>query len=314
MRLLPVRRLPGDIGSFLETLRHAPAFRHARLDIRSGKSPVRLVIGIGQVHGVGHGRFERFQARRIAAVQTWIFNACQWCTDQNILAFGQEGFSKTGDEPFYARLPAGVLLTLKLEIESAGSVPVFLRKTAKRWRKALKYRDADGIAEALTRLNALSLLQALDERVTVFPIEQQQIHGPLAAQLQGLHVQIERIEHSDPYRSVVAKKGKGLTRQEYDAAMVRQRLVKTYNGILTNTQRNEALFEEAMRYGERQELTVFVLGQGHRRAMLRLAAQYLPPDAAFVWITPSPLWRPVLVRRAVIIVVILLFTAYALLG
>jgi hypothetical protein len=299
-------------AALLADLRHARPFRHARIEKRKRASdPHKLVIGIGQMHGVAQGRFERFQARRIASIQAWIFHACDWLSDQGIHAFGQEGFSRPGEESFYGRLPSDLLAELKAEVREPGGVNRYLRSTAKRWRRAVHKKDADAIGKYLTGLNALNILQALEDDVAVFPIEQQDVHGALAQNIRSLHQAIESIEHTSAYQRVIAKQGRGLARDEYEAAVRRGQLVKLYNACLADDQRNESIFEEVMRFNETQDITVFVLGCAHRHAMLRLAKKHLPPDTLFVWITPAPLWRPVLLRRAVVLAFVLGFVGYA---
>jgi hypothetical protein len=296
----------------LAALRQSPVFGHARIEQSSCRSPSRLIIGIGQLHGVGQGRFERFQARRIAAIQAWIFEACAWFANQGVLAFGQEGFSRPGEEAFYGRLPADALKELKEAVREPAGVRRYLRRTASRWHTALRRGDTREVNRCLKGLNALSLLQALDERVVVFPLEQQDVHGPLSEALQALHARLERIERQPAYQSVIQKHGKGLTREEYTLAVEQQSLVQEYNAVLKDPQRDEAILEEILRYADQSPVTVFILGQGHKQAMKALMKQHLPSDTAFAWITPPTLWRPVVWRRTALAIFFGSLLAYAL--
>jgi hypothetical protein len=286
------------LPQFVQNLRSARAFRHARIEKRGKiQGSSRLIIGIGQQHGVGHGRFERFQARRIARVQAWIFEACRWFSSQGVHAFGQEGLSRPGKEAFYGRLPPEALSELQEAIRHPEGIRRYLRKTSLQWRKALRRGDAREVRRTLEGLNALNLLQALHAHVVVFPIEQRDVHGPLAQQITQLQTEIDAIERTKAYQSASSKRGKGLTQPEYDAIVRRNAVIAKYNGVLNHDVRNEAIFEEVLHEAQRSDITVFVLGQGHRSAILRLAQEHLPSRMFFLWITPSPLWKPVLVRR-----------------
>lgn len=284
----------------LSRIREEPTFRWSRRDIvAGGRGAARIIIGIGQQHGVGHGRFERFQARKIARVQAWIFDACRWLSTQGVFAFGQEGLSRPGEDAFYGRLPQNSLAELQREFRHPEDVRSFLRKTSLQWRKALRRNNENEVHRTLQGLNALNLLQAIDEHIVVFPIEQRDVHGPLSQQITQLHGDIERIEHLKEYQSAISKGGKGLHKGEYDAVVQRNALIRAYNAALAHGVRNESIFEEVLREAQRNDETVFVLGQAHRSAILKLAKKHLPSDTVFVWITPKPLWKPILVRRFV---------------
>ena len=80
---------------------------------------------------------------------------------------------------------------------------------------------------------------------------------------------------------------KGLLRPP---AMRRNRLVKEFNKMLRHPERDRAIFREVCDHAADMPVTAFVLGQGHRQAMLRLARKHAPRDVLFLWITTPVLW------------------------
>lgn len=288
------------------------AWRHWRK--KGYGTPERLIIGIGQMHAVGHGRFERFQAREIAKIQYWIFQACSWMSAHGIHVFGQEGLSSPTGDRLIGRLPPELLIELQLQIGERNGVRRYFRKIAQRWRKALKNEDAVEIRKTLQGLDALNVLQAIDDEAAVFAIEQRDVHSSLAEEIKELHKQIESVERKVAYKNVVAKKGKGLTEAEYDIAVVRHELVRHYNELLNDETREASILEEVLEHAEEHAVTVFVLGQGHRKSMLRRMKETMPSGTQFAWITPPLLWMPAFLGKAalllfpVIIAVMLFFS------
>lgn len=283
-------------------MKRAKPLRFARFHRRRKGRPVRrLIIGIGQVHAVGHGRFERFEARNIAKVQYWLFQACMWFTSQGVTAFGQEGLGNGTGKAVYGRLPPDLLAELMEDIRDPKGVRRYLRKTAHKWRKALRRKETAEVSRTLKGLDALNILQAVEKGVAVFPIEQPEIHGPLGEEIRKLHRKIETIEGKPSYRSVVSKKGKGLTEEEYTLAVERHELVEAYNALLRDEGREEAIAEEVLLHSQESDVTVFILGQGHRDSMLSLLPSRMPSGTLFLWITPPLLWLPAALTKVTLL-------------
>jgi len=103
-------RPSGPAVDTLKQLRKSSALNRFRVQTRGRGECTKLIIGIGQVHPVLSGKFERFQARRIANVQAEIFTVCRFFSRQHhVMSFGQEGYSGQGP----ARLPPDTLAQLK---------------------------------------------------------------------------------------------------------------------------------------------------------------------------------------------------------
>ncbi|MDA1292990.1 MAG: hypothetical protein O3A81_04395 [bacterium] len=279
-------RPSGPATETLKRLRRAPAFRRYKVQVRGKGECTKLVIGIGQLHPVLTGTFERFQARRIANVQSEIFAMCWYLSrTQNVLSFGQEGYSGTG----LARFPKEMLSQLKASAGHRSGVKRVLRRTAYIWRKALNKGDDKKAVLSATALNGIALLQALDRGVHMFPIEQEDVHSAIGESIARLQHEIHQIETSSLYRSVQQKGGKGLTREEYESAQMRNKLIKQFNTTLSHPQRDKAILREVIKHAHR-DITVFILGAGHRSGFLALTAKSLPEDILFVWLTPPSLW------------------------
>ena len=155
---------------------------------------------------------------------------------------------------------------------------------------ALKLGNEKEIVKYATVLNGVGILQALKSDVSVFPIEQKDVHGRIGEGISKLQDEMVRVEASKEYKSVQYKKGKGLTKKEYNAAMHRNALVKEFNRALAHPERNRSIFREVLEFSEHHDTTVFVLGQAHRSGILSLANTHLPSGTLFVWITPKELW------------------------
>lgn len=271
------------------------------MDVR-GKRKVagRLILGIGQIHPVHRGKFTRSLSRKIADAQAWIFTLTDFLhRTWGVREFGQEGFSAAGEDPVHARLDPQILGDLKAELAREGSVRSLLRQVAGRWRKALRRKDAAEVRHTATVLNGLTILQSLYSDVSLFPIEQVDVHGRLGEGIGYLHDEIAALEASSSYRGFQAKGGKGLTQEEYDAATRRMTLGKQFHALLNHPERDRSIFREVVEHAEGRAMTVFVLGQAHRGRQLKLAKEYLPADALYVWITPPQLWWwRSMVRRA----------------
>lgn len=297
----------------LHQLKALPALRHAKFQaIRRSGQPKKLIIGIGQVHAVLSGRFDGIQARRIADVQAWIADACGAIAETfGVRAFGEEGFNGTENAVFVGRLPDTLLASCREQCQAAGGPKPFLRQAATRWRKALARNDKREAEKAHAMLNGLTVLQALRPDAGVFPIEQRDVHGRIGAGLDALSGEIARIEATPAYRSVMAKRGKGLTPAEYETAVARGKLVEEFNALISHPDREMSILREVLEHAQ-DGLTVFILGIAHREPMLRLARENLPPDVGFVWITPPQLWRwKAMLRRAGVVLLLLLAAAAA---
>lgn len=288
-------RPSGPAVETLARLRRSRAFRKFKVQTRGRGECTKLVIGIGQVHPVLTGRFAAFQAKRIANVQSEIFEMCWYLSrEHDVLSFGQEGYSGTG----LARLPQEMLSQLKASAGHRRGVKRVLRRTATVWRKALNRGNDKKAAMSATALNGIALLQALDRGVHMFPIEQEDVHSAIGKSIAHLHHEIHQIETSTLYRSVQQKGGKGLTREEYESAQMRNQLIKEFNKTLAHPQRDKAILREVIKHAH-SDITVFILGTGHRSNFLTLTAKSLPEDMLFVWLTPPSLWWwKAMLRRA----------------
>jgi len=276
----------GVAADRIATLKSARMFPRARFDI-AGKhrGAQRLVIALGQMHPVLTGRFRRLEARSIGKIQAWIAAACERLLQkEGVGTFGQEGFSGDG----YARLSDVLLMEYRSNLSTQGAEH-FLLSTAQRWRRALKRRDGEEAERAATALNALAVLQALHPQVTIFPIEQMQAHAAVGEGIAILQAGIRDCEAKNTYRSARAKGGKRLTQEEFEAMQERNALVKRFNALLASPQRDRAILREVLEHAQ-SPLTVFVLGQAHKKNMLRLARKHLPEDTLLLWVTPPQFW------------------------
>jgi len=282
-------------GAAVETLKklgHSSQLKRSRIDVRSAKREGldKIVIGIGQIHPVMRGRFARFEAQRIGRVQAWIFELCSYFySASSVHSFGQEGFSSATDEVMHARLSETMLKKLRSKIDQHSEVDTFFKHAAKEWRAALRSQDKKKKSETVSALNGLALLQAMESDVSIFPIEQQAVHGAIGQNIDRLQKEIGALEHTSAFASYKKKAGKGLTKDEYDIAMQRNALIKEFNKMIKHPSRDKSILREILKHAD-TPMTVFVLGQGHRHAFLRLAKSHIPDDTLFVWITPPSLW------------------------
>ena len=281
-------RIGGPAGEALARLRALPAFRRAKVEARGRGRPGRLIVGIGQVHPVLQGKFEGFQARRIARVQAWIFRACLALREAfGVRVFGEEGLA--GEEmEGPCRLSPELLEPVARGLAAAGE-DVYLGGVAREWRSALG-RDPERAAHAALLLSGLTLLQAAHEDCAVFAIEQAAVHGAVGEGVARLRSEMDALERLPEYAEFRRKGGKGLTREEYDVAGRHQALVKAYNATLAHPERDRAIFREIVEFAEKRDVTVFVLGAAHRKGFLRLARRHLPADVLFAWVMPPMLW------------------------
>ncbi|OGJ57999.1 hypothetical protein A2635_03135 [Candidatus Peribacteria bacterium RIFCSPHIGHO2_01_FULL_51_9] len=274
------------------SLQQSPVARRARWDFRwrRGRTVRRLVLGLGQMHPVLHGRFDFFLARRIALVQAWIFDVLRHLLlEYGVHSFGQEGFSADVSGVTRARVNAPILEELKAELRDHHSAKLFLKRVAQHWRRALRRGSRSQTEYAATALNALTLLQALHAQVTVFPLEQSDVHGRVYEGIVHLQNEIARIESSSAFCAMQRKGGKKLTSEEYAAATLRNKLVKEFNALLAHPERDRSIMRQVIEHID-GPLTVFILGNAHRRNILKIAREHVPDDALFVWITPPALW------------------------
>lgn len=293
----------GPAVELLCRIRSTSACARFRVQTRGKGECTKLIIGIGQVHPVLSGRFERFQARRIANVQSEIYEICRYFSRHNhVSSFGQEGFSGTGP----ARHHPHMLSQLKSAAGHRRGVKRVLRSTAFAWRKALHRGDTKKATSAAAALNGIALLQALDRGVTMFPIEQEQVHSAIGKNIAMLQHEIRQLEQSSLYQSVQRKGGKGLSKEEYESAHMRNKLIKQFNQNLADPERDKAILHEVLKHAH-GDITVFILGAGHRTGFLNLTAKSLPKGYVFAWFTPPSLWWwKAMLRRAGWLLVLLL--------
>lgn len=270
----------------LHQLKKAKPMRRVRRTVRGRGECRQLIIGIAQVHPVLSGKFERFQVRRIANVQAEIFSICRYLHDKHgVSSFGQEGYGGTGR----ARLPKKFLQHMRQSRGDKLAEKSTLKDAAYKWRKALHAGKTKESETYAAMLNALTVLQAVEPAVTVYPIEQADVHGAIGESLKALHIAIAEVESSKAYASAKRKKGKGLTQAEYDAAETRAGLIEQFNQVIRHPQRDKAILRQVLNHAD-GPITVFVLGAGHKSGMLKLAKKHLPAGTAFAWLEPPRLW------------------------
>ena len=258
---------------------------------RCESEPKHLIIGIGQIHPVLRVTFERFQAKRIATVQYWIFRLCEYLVKQEeIQCFGKEGFASIKGKSTRARLPLELLKEIKNEHIKGGGTKRVFKRAAEQWRKALHKQQLEKARGAIHFLDALSLLQANHSQVTIFPLERDNVHSAIHKSLNSLQDQVKGLESSAAFRSARSKGGKGLTQKEVQALLNRNKLVQSRNQLLSDPRRDQEIFKNVITQATSESVTVFVLGQGHRNRFLMLARSQMPSDMLFVWITPPQLW------------------------
>ncbi len=278
---------PLTADTLLRGMRGSGALRRARVDRRGAKGNGRLIVAIGQIHPVLSGRFSLWTARHIGRTQAWIYRCCTALrTIAGIDRFGQEGFGGSGE----ARVAEHLLSQLRKRLAPSATAETALRQTAERWGKALRQGAMEQAADEAALLSGLAVLQAEDPSVAVFAIEDAAIHSTVGANIDALQRELERCQASADYRMAIAKGGKRLTPKEYAAVRACQALVRTYNRMLASPERDRAMFQKIVERSERQDCTVFVLGQAHRRSFLRLARRVLPVQTTFLWVTPPQLW------------------------
>ncbi len=320
MNLFPLRPLLRTHGPALETLdalKFAKAFPGGRVEgVCSSLKAKHLIIGIGQVHPVLSGRFGGMQARAIGVAQGWIYRACAALVKYaRVDTFGQEGFGSDDGSPFRARTNEGLLDQIRAEMGGPGGEGSYLKAVAQRWRSALARRDTQKAGLEAFKLNGLTVLQARDERVAIFPIEHRAIHGAVGENIHRLQGLINQVESTDAYRGALGKGGKNLTKEEYQAIVQRNDLIHAFNVAISSPERDRAMFQAIVEQAEierkrRQDqpgqvLAAFVLGAAHRRGFLQLAKEYLPDDMIFIWVTPAPLLFMRRLRDAIMAAILL---------
>lgn len=206
------------------------------------------------------------------------------------MCFGKEGFGSIDGKPVIAKLAEPHINELQSALHHAGGPERLLRFSATDWRRSLHRRDANGIRRAIRTLDALSILQAIDERVTIFPLERTMIHRAIHAKIDDVQKRIGNIEHSQVFLSGKSKGGKLLSQQEVHAFLARNDLVRSFNSLLTDPERDRSICDAVFSRSSQSDVTAFILGQGHRQSILSLAGKHLPADTMFVWITPPQLW------------------------
>ncbi|MAE68326.1 MAG: hypothetical protein QF793_02850 [Candidatus Peribacteraceae bacterium] len=279
-------RPTGPAADTLKRIRRSPPCRRFKVQTRGKGECTKLIIGIGQVHPVLSGKFERFQARRIANVQGEIFALSRFLSRElDVVSFGQEGYAGKG----LARFPQDMLSRLKAAARRRKDVKRVLRTTASAWRKALHKGDQKKAKEQASALNAIALLQATNKGVTMFPIEQADVHSAIGEAIAHLQHEIGQLERSSLYQSVLQKRGKGLTKEEYESTVMRNKLIKQFNKTIAHPQRDRSILREVIKHSGK-DITVFILGTGHRSGFLTLAAKELPEEYLLAWLTPPSLW------------------------
>jgi len=309
--VLTIFKKEGKAVEKMSRIKAAKEFKRAKIDLRSGKRKGlnRLIIGIGQIHPVSRGRFAYLEARRIGKVQSWIFDCCHYLSGKwKVKSFGQEGFSFPSGRAVRARMDPKIIKELQSILKKHGDTEAVLLNVTSAWRKSLKRKNKEEVKLAVTKLNGLALLQAVDPHVTIFPIEQKAVHGIIGDNLNRLQKEIGALESTSEFKSYRRKSGKKLTKDEYAVAVQHNALVKEFNKMIKHPDRERSILREVLEHADKS-VTVFVLGQGHRHAFLSLARHHVPDDVLFAWITPPHLWWwSTMLKRASWIVLVVVIT------
>lgn len=296
-RVFSFVRTSGPALTVVHALQGRHALRGGKIEIYGDRTATRLIIGIGQMHPVLRGKFWGFQSRKIAKVQAWIFGVCEEMVLKGVCTFGQEGYSAPAGT--IARIDQTLLQKWGERISSSADVPSFLQRMGRAWRRALMKGEITNAHEYALALNALSVLQVLYPRVSIFPIEEKEVHQRMGAQLDALHAQMEHVELSPAFAHAKSKQGRGLTQEEYAAVQRFNALAQLFQETLSHPLRDEAIFSLVVRHADTLPITVFVLGQAHKAAQRAQARAHLPSDCLCVWITPPQLWMWQSILRSV---------------
>lgn len=330
MNIYPFRFLIGEEKrgaalKFVEQLRTAETFKHARFDVFVPRAATgKVIVCLGQKHTVHQGKITKWGAKSIAKVQARLFEYYRYFHHKwNVHSFGAEGAIANGkgskfkyhDELLEKALLPKEIAQLKAEDEAVhlDTVTKILKRLAIEWYRKMKIFGHDlnygqqEIAPYAAAVNGLRLYNYLAENVSFYPIEGESAYMQVSAGVKKNQDEMIRMESDLNYRSARSKKGKNLTQAEYDAMVKYGQLVKDFNKAIKSNYREKAslaLALENLGHADEGELssseaskvgklaiTVFTMGIGHRTNYKWLVPRYLKTaDSAFVLITAPELW------------------------
>lgn len=308
----------GPALKFIEQLKTAETFKHARFDVfvpNAGTS--KVIVCLGQKHTVHRGKVTNWGAKSIAKVQARLFEYYRYFHHKwHVVSFGAEGAIANGkgsrfryhDDFLDKVLLPKEMQSIKAEDEALGSDTVarILKRLALEWCRKMKVYGQDlqygeqEIAPYASAVNGLRLYTYVADEVTFYPIEGESAYSQVSAGVRKNQEEMMKMEKDMHYRSARSKKGKGLTKEEYDAMTKYGELVRAFNKAIKSNYREKAslaLALENLHVGasdaspEEFGLTVFTMGIGHRTNYKWLAPRFLKtPNTAFVLITAPELW------------------------
>ena len=282
----------GPALKFIQQLKSAETFRHARFDIfvpHAGTN--KVIVCLGQKHTVHRGRVSRWDAKHTAKVQARLFGYYRYFHHKwNVHSFGAEGVIANGkgsqfryhDELLEKALEPKEIQLLKAEDEAVQlpTITKILKRLAMEWHDKMKifghdltYGQAE-IAPYAAAVNGLRLYNYLAENVSFYPIEGESAYMQVSSGVKQNQEEMIKMESDMRYRSARDKKGKNLTKEEYDAMVKYGELVKAFNKAIKSNYREKASLALAVdklrvssdgdSLNQNLALTVFTMGIGHR--------------------------------------------------
>lgn len=304
----------GPAMKMIEELKSAETFRHARFDVFIPRVDAgKVIICLGQKHTVHRGKITKWGAKHIAKVQARLFEYYRHFHHKyELTSFGAEGVIANGKGSRYRYnddlLHQYLLPKERKKLEAADDVAQYetiekiLKRLAVEWYRKMKMFGHDlthgqrEIAPYASAVNGLRLYTYVAEDVTFFPIEGEYEYQRVSSGVKKNQEEMIKLEKHRHYREAVRKKGKNLTREEYDAMEKYNQLVKAFNKAIRSNYREKASLALSLQNisdedGDGIDVTVFTMGIGHRTNYKWLVPRYLKrTDAAFVLITPPELW------------------------
>ena len=273
----------------------------------------KVIVCLGQKHTVHRGKISKWGAKNIAKVQARLFEYYRFFHHKfKVTEFGAEGAIANGKGSKYryhdAFLEKALLpkekQKLKAEDEAVhlDTISKIMKRLSVEWQRKMKIFGHDlthgqaEIAPYAAAVNGLRMYSYLAEDVVYFPIEGEGAYKHVSSGVKRNQEAMIRMEKNRYYKSARNKKGKGLTKEEYNAMIEYNKLVKAFNKAIKSNYREEASLALALEnLGEsgvdELGLTVFTMGIGHRTNYKWLAPRYLKRrNTAFVLITAPELW------------------------
>lgn len=308
-RLFIGKEKRGKAFQFVDKLKNAGTFKKARFDVFIPKKGTeKVIVCLGQKHTVHRGRITKWGAKHIAKVQARLFEYYRYFHHKfGLTAFGAEGVIANGKGNKYQYrddLLNQYLLPKereKLEAEDeavhVSTIEKILKRLSVEWHRKMKVfghdltHGAREIAPYASTVNGLRLYSYVAEDVIFFPIEGETAYKHVSSRVKKYQEEMIKMEQNKHYRVAIDKKGKGLTKDEYDAMLTYNELVRKFNKAIKSNYREEASLALALEQLEKADLTVFTMGIGHRTNYKWLAPRYLKShNVAFVLVTAPELW------------------------